>query len=67
MSSSLATIPSTGTCPAEWRAWWNVEAVIQGTDWASLHRQHCEAWRRLRALAEPFTTGLSTYAPGTAP
>jgi hypothetical protein len=65
--STINNTPSIINSTLDWRAWWRVEAVIQGTDWASLHRQHCEAWRRVRSLAEPFTTGLSTYAPGTAP
>jgi hypothetical protein len=36
----------------DWRAWWREQALIDGTDWTSLHRQHVEAWRRLRSLAE---------------
>jgi hypothetical protein len=50
-----------------WRSWWRAEAERTNTDWESLHRQHVAAWRALRSRAEPFATGLSTYAPGTAP
>ena len=51
----------------DWRARWRVGAVISGTDWISLHRQHCEAWAQLRTRAEPFVTGLSTNTAGVAP
>jgi hypothetical protein len=43
---------STGTCPADWRAWWRQRSIADGTDWVSLHRQLVEAWCRLRSLAE---------------
>jgi hypothetical protein len=49
------------------RAYWRDEAARCGTDWRSLHQQHSEAWRLLRSLAEPFATGLSSFAPGLRP
>jgi hypothetical protein len=57
--------PSTGPGPTGWRLYWAVQSRIDGTDWASLRKQHIDAWRRLRSLAEPFATGLSSHAPGT--
>jgi hypothetical protein len=49
------------------RQWWREQAVIDGTSWEALHRQHVDAWRRLRSLADPFVSGLSSYASGTRP
>ena len=51
MSPSIV-IPSTGCCPADWRAWWREQSVVDGTDWPALHRRLQYTWRELRSLAE---------------
>jgi hypothetical protein len=45
-------IRSTGCCPADWRAWWREQSVVDGTDWPALHRRLQDTWRELRSLAE---------------
>jgi hypothetical protein len=43
--------PSTGACPAEWRAWWKIESRRCGSDWHGVLYQHQEALRRLQSRA----------------
>jgi len=51
-ADSCKSAEITARSTLDWRAWWREQAVIDGTDWASLHRQHVETWRRLRSLVQ---------------
>jgi hypothetical protein len=39
-SGTAITAGSTGTCPADWRAWWAAESVRVGSDWRGILKQH---------------------------
>jgi hypothetical protein len=55
---TYTTIPSTGTCPAEWRQWWATESRRNDTDLQSLLRQH---GRVLREFWQHSQTLLSSH------
>jgi hypothetical protein len=44
-------VNSTGTSPAEWRAWWAAETDRIGTNWRGLINLHFETCRRLQAIS----------------
>jgi hypothetical protein len=54
-SFEIPTANSTGTCPAEWRAWWLAEAERSGSDWRSLITIHLEVCDRLRASSSRWS------------
>jgi hypothetical protein len=41
-------LSSTGSCPADWRAWWQAEAFRQGSDWPSIIAAHLTIVDQLR-------------------
>jgi hypothetical protein len=41
-------LSSTGSCPANWRAWWQAEAFRQGSDWPSIIAAHLTIVDQLR-------------------
>jgi hypothetical protein len=47
MSALQVTAVSTGSDPAGWRQWWEVERIRTGTTWRALLNQHCDVFRQL--------------------
>jgi hypothetical protein len=54
--STFATLLSTGSCPADWRAYWRVH----GTSWRSLIELHFEICDRLRATSSLWGSSCCT-------
>jgi hypothetical protein len=55
--NSGVTASSTGSCPADWRAWWREQSRIDGCDWNALI--HC-AEAALARLRAPHASGSSS-------